>query len=192
MRKIVLFISALSVLTVLTVQAQYSTKGFFVKPHAIGAAWTLDDLDVDAESGGGGGLSLGYGFSDLLAIYFEGSAAQIDPDGGVKYTLAHADLGLQATLGSPSSRIKVFFTGAVSGRVAELRFAGQTIELSGPGYTVGGGVNYFFSSALGLDAGLQATFGSIEEVKVGAFSEEVSIDATSLRVNLGLVWYPGR
>lgn len=177
---------------ILSANAQYTTSGFFLKPHLIGAAWTLDDLDVDAESGGGGGLGLGYGFSEQWAVFIEGSAATIDaPDGG-DYTLAHFDIGARFTLGNASSKFKGILDAAFTGRSAQFDIFGTKVELNGTGITVGVGLNYFLSRSIALDTGLSWTFGSIDEIKVGAFTEDVSVDATSARFILGIAWFTGR
>lgn len=177
---------------ILSAHAQYTTDGFFLKPHLIGAAWTLDDLDVDAESGGGGGLGLGYGFSEQWAVFVEGSAATIDDPSGGEYTLAHFDIGARFTLGNSSSKFKGILDAALTGRSAQFDLFGTKIELNGTGFTLGVGLNYFLSRSVALDTGLAWTFGSIDEVKVGAFTEDVSVDATSARFILGIAWFTGR
>jgi hypothetical protein len=191
MKRILLLLVA-SVAFVGAASAQYSTRGFFVRPHLVGAAWRLDDFEEDAEAGGGLGLALGYGFNERVAAYLEFSGANIDPDTGSDYGLGHFDLGAMFTVGSYASRLKGNFMVALNGRAAELDQPGADIEASGAGLTLGGGVLWFTSPNLALDLNLLFTVGEISEVEVNGLTWNTNLDATSTRLNLGVAWFPGR
>lgn len=172
--------------------AQYSTEGFFVRPHFLGAAWELDDFETDTQAGGGMGVGLGYGFTKTVAAYIEFSGAQINPDEGDEYVLAHVDLGAIFTVGAPTSKVKGNFMVALNGRAFELDQPGANVEGTGGGLTAGGGVLYFVSQKVALDFNLLWSVGEISEIKVNGLTWTTNLDATSTRFNFGVAWYPGR
>ena len=98
LKRIAFLLSMLAVVP--AASAQFSTAGMTLRPHLVGAAWTIDNTTVDAESGGGIGLGFDYGFSELIAAYVELSGSSIDGAGGESYALAHVDLGARFTFGS--------------------------------------------------------------------------------------------
>jgi len=175
-----------------TASAPYSTRGFGLRPHFLGAAWSLDDFETDTQAGGGFGVNLAYGFSEVVAAYLEFSGAEIEPDEGDPYVLGHVDLGAIFTVGAPTSKVKGNFMVALNGRVFELDQPGANVEGSGGGLTAGGGVLYFVSHKVALDANLLWTFGEISEIKVNGLTWNTNLDATSTRFNLGIAWFPGR
>ncbi len=173
--------------------AQYSMKGFFLRPHLTGAAWSLDDLNEDGHSGGGAGLGLGYGISEMFAVFLALSGAIMENDAGSSYTLAHFDVGVQLNLSKAESAVKVVLDAASSARTARFEVSGTDIDFNGIGGTLGGGVMYFLSPSFALDGGVQIMFGSIDEISFGGEIADIpDFDATSARVNFGLAWFPGR
>lgn len=204
--KRLLLIPAFLLLTTASVQAQGAIsmesngEGFFVGLHLGAATWSVDDLEIDAESGGGAGLTVGYGFSQLISAYLTADAASISPDLGESYTLGHGDLGVLFTFGSTTSAVRPYLDAAFNVRQATADLVdettGQTEELtiSGNGLTVGGGVRYHLSLPLAIDAGAKLTFGNLTEAKLGGVSITLpeSASANSVRINVGLVWFPGQ
>ena len=172
--------------------AQYSTRGFALRPHFVGVSWSLDDFESDREAGGGFGVNLAYGFNEVVAAYIEFSGAQIDPGEGEPYALVHVDLGAIFTVGAPTSKVKGNFLVALNGRAFEIDQEGANVEGSGGGLTAGGGVLYFVSSKVAIDANLLWTFGEISDVEVNGLTWTTNLDATSTRFNLGIAWFPGR
>lgn len=173
----------------------YSTRGFSVGLHLNGTSWHLDEPDFNldgSDSGGGLGLDLSYGVSDLVSIFLNLDGASIDPDDGETYTLGHADLGARFAFGSTAKKFKPFAQVAFTGVVAEQEFGMNTLELSGGGLTLGGGILYFFSPAVALDTGLRLTIGQLTEVKLNNVSVDTEIDAQTSRFDVGIRWYPGR
>lgn len=169
-----------------------NTKGFFIGVHLNGTSWTVDDLGVSGENGGGMGLKLGYGFNQLVTIYGNIDGAVINPNEGGNYSLAHFDLGVNFNFGSQQRALRPYVDLALTGRAAQVTVGPAEIEISGAGFTAGGGLKYFFSLPLALDVGLLGTFGKLDEVSVGSISENISADASAVRLNIGIVWYPGR
>lgn len=182
------------------ISMQSNGEGFFVGLHLGAATWTVDDLQIDAESGGGGGLTVGYGFSQLISAYLSADAASISPDLGESYTLGHGDLGVLFTFGSTTSAVRPYADVAFGVRQASADLVddttGQTEELtiSGTGLTVGGGVRYHLSLPLAIDAGVKASFGNLTEAELGGVTIQLpeSASANSIRINVGVVWFPGQ
>jgi hypothetical protein len=171
-------------------------KGFFLGLALNGSALTADDLDSDTENGGGLQLQLGWGFSPKLAIFLDGSAASMDAD-GESWILSHGDLGLRYHFAGPGKSFVPFVEGAFTGWVGsqdDVDFGNGTgdLEISGAGFTLGGGFLYFFNSRVALNTGVKWTKGEFDKVKFQNVSVEgLDIDATSARLNIGLTFFLG-
>jgi opacity protein-like surface antigen len=95
-----------------------------------------------------------------------------------------------------------FIEGGISARVAgqddievvdEEGGASQEVdlEISGGGFTFGGGIQYHVAPAWALGAGLKWTVGEFSTVKVNNVSVDgFELDATSTRLNFGVTWRP--
>ncbi|MGH7696305.1 MAG: outer membrane beta-barrel protein [Gemmatimonadaceae bacterium] len=171
-------------------------KGFFLGLSLHGSSLTADDLDSDTQNGGGLQLQLGWGFTPKLAIFLDGSAASMDSD-GESWILSHGDLGLRYHFASPGKSFVPFVEGAFTGWVGsqdDVDFGTGTgdLEISGAGFTLGGGFLYFFNSRVALNAGVKWTKGEFDKVTFENVSVEgLDIDATSARLNLGITWFLG-
>ena len=79
-------------------------------------------------------------------------------------------------------------------RVPDCDFVGtQTVdvEVSGSGFSFGGGFLYFFNPKWALDVGLNVTTGEFDTVKFDNISiSGFEIDATSARLKVGVTWFP--
>ncbi len=176
--------------------ASAGAKGFFLGLALNGSALTADDLDSDTETGGGLQLQLGWGFNPKLAIFVDGSAASMESD-GESWILSHGDLGLRYHFASAGKSFVPFVEGAFSswiGSQDNVDFGSGTgdLEISGAGFTLGGGFLYFFTSRVALNAGLKWTKGEFDKVKFENVSVEgLDIDATSARLNVGITWFLG-
>ncbi|MDP9178967.1 MAG: outer membrane beta-barrel protein [Gemmatimonadota bacterium] len=168
------------------------TEGFFLAPHLLGASLEFEDEEV--ESGGGGGLTIGYGFTRMFSAFFtiDGASVDIrDPDISGDYTLAQADLGARLNFRSETRKAIPYIEAALTGRAAETTVEGVDIQLSGPAFTLGGGLNYYFQQKLALDVGLSLSFGRFDTLEIDG--DEVpyeEADATGTRFRVGLTWYP--
>lgn len=165
-------------------------RGFMVGVHLNGSAIQPDGSDT--ESGGGLGLRLGYGVSNHVTLYAEGDAASVDyaNDPG-SYTLAHVGLGVRGTFRGARARLRPFVEGALMGVAAADTENGSDVVISGGGLQVGGGLEYFFSRHVALDAGLTFGPGSFNRATVDG--ERVDVDKlnfTSSRFNLGVSFHP--
>lgn len=180
----------------------FGAKGLFLGAALNGSAIKLDEFNDNGgdETDSGGGLAIfgGWGFTPQLALYIEGSAARIDSDGD-SWTLSHGDLGLRYHFTGATRKFVPFIQGAFTARKGSLddvQFDDEDdvdVELTGTGFSLGGGFLYFLNQSVGLNADLKWTTGEFDKVKVGNISVDgLDIDATTSRINLGLTWFPGR
>jgi hypothetical protein len=66
-----------------------------------------------------------------------------------------------------------------------------TIKFNGGALSLGGGLSVYLRENLALDAGLKASFGTFNEIEIGALSiRDPDIEATSTRFKVGIVWWP--
>lgn len=139
------------------------------------------------ESGGGAGFRLGYGVSNHLSIFGEGDAANVNySDGDGSYALAHAGLGLRGSFGSTGSALRPYVEGALMGVAA----VDGDVTISGAGVQLGGGLEYFVSPHVALDAGLMAGPGALTKATVGGETQDFTrTNFTSSRFNLGVVFH---
>lgn len=181
-----------------------NTKGFFggleLSGNSIkGSGSGQDDFFEEQDTGGGFGLQLGYGFTPALAIFARLNGAGMttegtngDPD--VDYSLGQFDIGGRFNFANPARKlvpyVELAFTGI--GAVAKAEDVGtpDDLELSGTGFTGGGGVHYFFSPKFAFNAALAFTSGTIKEVKSGDITVDVDESVTTSRLSLGLTWFP--
>jgi opacity protein-like surface antigen len=162
---------------------------------------TIDvpDLSEGRESGAGIALRLGYGFTGKVAGVVDLTTASMQSDGD-KYTLAQADIGVRYHFSNASRRLVPFIDAAVTVLIASQEnvvldpddptLAGD-LDISGTGFTVGGGLLYFLGPQWALNGGFKYTRGSFDEVTFGDLSiSGLSFDANSTRLNFGVSWFP--
>lgn len=175
-------------------------SGFLLNLHLAGNSikWDVEGEDTERESGGGLGLGLGYGFGERFALVINLDAASVSSDdadaGDEDLALAHFDIGGRLNFGSTASAIRPYVNVAISG-VAEGTTSGdedENVTISGGGYTLGGGLQYFFSPRFALDAALQGTFGEFTKIQVGDESADLDEDFkfNTARLQLGVSWHP--
>ena len=142
-------------------------------------------------------LQAGFGFNAQLALFLEGSAAAMQTEGEESWILSHGDLGLRYHFAGAGRTLVPFLEGAItawSGLDDEADLAGEPgeLEVSGYGFTLGGGFLYFLNRRLALLGNLKFTKGEFNKVRFENVSVEgFDIDATSARINVGLIWFLG-
>lgn len=175
--------------------ARSNTAGFHAGLFLNGSSVKLEDSDA-VESGGGGSLHLGYGITQNVSVFVRGNAAQIQSDAGDdSYTMAHFDIGARYSFASAASALRPFVQGAVSGRAFSADLAGQgTLEARGPGFTAAAGLEYFFTPAIAMEAGLSYSLGKFNEGRLGGGEwvdfEDDAFNATSARFDIGVSIHP--
>ena len=181
-----------------------NTSRLFLGLGLNGTRLSVDESEFsEDESDSGGGLSgqIGWGFTPKFAIFLEAGAARVSTDDDEDFDLAHVDLGARYHFVSPSRALVPYLEAALTHRAAmadDIAFDDGNggieevdIELSGNGFSIGGGLQYFVAPNWALNAGLKWTTGQFDKLKVDDVSiEDLDIDATTTRLTVGVVWYP--
>lgn len=160
-----------------------TAKGFNASFRAHGMAYS--DSDEDSFSGGGGDLVLGYALSPALSIQAQlaGSSGSAD---GATLALAGFSLGGRFHINGGKAKLVPFVGAALASQSATFDIDGfGSVDYSGVGGEVEGGILYFFSPSLALDTGLSAAFTSL-----GNDTRVDDISATTVRVGVGVSWRP--
>ncbi|REL24822.1 hypothetical protein DYD21_16820 [Rhodohalobacter sp. SW132] len=163
----------------------YDNEGFFINGSVLGAAWTIDDLDIDAESGAGLGIKLGYNFNTNFGLFASIDGASIDSDNGDNYALGHFDIGVQGTFRTTEDRFRPFVRASVLGMSAQ----DDDVEINGAGFGLGAGALIFLSEKLAFDINYTHGWVGISEVKMGSQSFDVDEAATTGRFFIGLAYH---
>jgi hypothetical protein len=165
-----------------------------------GASISSDEFESERESGGGFSLQAGWGFTRLFTLLVDASGAVMGDDDH-EFVLMHFDLLGRFNFTSPARAWVPFIEGGITGRVAGQDdiaiiddnggFQEVDLEISGGGFTFGGGLQYHVAPAWALGAGVRWTVGEFSTVKVNNVSVEgFELDATSARLNFGVTWRP--
>jgi hypothetical protein len=164
------------------------TKGFQLGIGLNGSSLRAENSDT--ESGAGFHVRLGYGVSRNITLFFGGAGASMNDD---EYSLGQADLGIRGYFPG-KSRWVPFLEGAVTGRALVIDVGyNDNLEVTGTGFTAGGGVDYYVSRSVGLGVHLNYTFGEFTDAKMGKERASLgndSFSATGARFNMGLTWWP--
>jgi opacity protein-like surface antigen len=188
-----------TMLSASNLDAQVSkNSGFLLNLHLTGNSieWDVPEIETERETGGGIGLGLGYGIGERFTVLLNLDAASVSyedesEDDGER-ALVHFDIGGRFNFGSTASALRPYVNAAITG-VAEGEGEGdEAVVLSGGAFSVGGGLQYFFSPKLALDAGLTGSFGEFTQIAVGDETEEIDEDFkfTTARLQLGVSWHP--
>ena len=176
-----------------------TTRGLNLGVHLQAASLSVQE--EEGEGGGGLGVRVGYGLNRIVTLYFEADGVSVDSEKSDEFqgtwALAHADLGVRFhfanTLRSWVPYLEVAL-GARAASVKDVESNGQTvgdITFNGGSFSFGGGISAYLSQTFALDVGLKVTDGTFNEVNLGSVSlNNLDIDATSTRLNVGIVWWP--
>lgn len=175
--------------------APSKTTGFSVGLHAEGRSFDTDtDDDFEEFTGGGLGLELAYGFSSGLALFLDVSGGGLDSDDADEEAIDGSvtlDLGARVNFGGGRRSLVPFLEAAVSGIALAEDDLGSDMIFGGAGVTIGGGVQYFVSRTLSLNAGLRWTNGALTTVEVDGDQEDLDDQHfDSSRLILGATWHP--
>jgi hypothetical protein len=126
-------------------------------------------------------------------------------DAGTSYVQGYLDLGVRLLFGGGDRPLVPYGQAALSGQTATwtdlylVETSGRTTgpfraTFTGGAVTFGGGLLYFFSPALALDAGLALSLGSYTSVEVSGSSTSNfdALSSSAARVQLGVSWFPLR
>ncbi|PAP76524.1 outer membrane protein [Rubrivirga marina] len=156
--------------------------------HALG----YSDDDDDSFSGGGGALTLSYGVSPTLSVHAQLSGSSATGDAPYDLQLGRAGLGGRYHFGGGRAQLVPFVGAGVEFQTATYSAdatsgATGSVDYTGPAGEVEGGVRYFFSPSLAVDAGLSAAFASLS-YEAGGQTDTVA--ATTVFLGAGLTWQP--
>lgn len=173
-------------------QDRSSTRGLLLGLHLGAAAVQLDEEGAGgAENGGGLGLTLGYGFTDHFALLLRADGASINYEDDVEegsYGLGNVDLGGRYSFGSAAAALRPYAELGVSATALVDEIEDEEITFSGGAVFLGGGLEYFFSRRVALDAGLVIGKGKLTTVEFGGTSTDdfEDLDFTTSRLNVGV------
>jgi opacity protein-like surface antigen len=177
-----------------------NTRGLALGAHVGGASLSFEG--EPRETGAGGGVLLGYGFTPMVMVYAGADLAKVNIDdeefGESSYGLGHFDLGVRVSFANPQRALVPYVNAAFTARSASAEVTdgneSADISITGPAFTIGGGVQYFFSPRLALDAGLQLSSGKFNKVKLNGESADIpdADNSTTGRLNVGIKFYPQR
>lgn len=160
-------------------------QGFSASLRAHGMSYSDDDEVNNSFSGGGGDLTLGYGISPSISVHanLSGSTGSGDV---LDLGLGAFGIGGRFHINGGNAKLVPFVGAGASFQSASFTADGVTgsLDYSGAGGEVEGGLLYFFSPTLALDAGLSAAFATLTNDN----NDELS--ASIIRVGVGLSFRP--
>lgn len=185
--------------TPLASQTASTTRGFVLGAHLVGASLDLEDGENDG--GAGIGISAAYGFRSGLAIFLNASGARMNAsaEDAEDYTFGQGDLGVRYTFGATAQHWRPFLAAALSGvsvsweNVDFFEFGTADVEVSGPAFSVGGGVKYFLNPRWALDGNVLWSSGSFDQVKIDnvtvELDDEDEVKLNTVRLQFGFQYH---
>ena len=158
-----------------------------------------DDLNSRTESGPGVAAMIGWGITKNIAIALDASGAQISSVDG-NYNLGHADIGARWHFVNRTAFVPFVDVG-YAGRALMKRDVTLTDNLGntstgtltymGAGLSYGGGLDYFITPGIAFGGAFKWTTGRFSQVRFENLTvEDLQLDASSARFNMGFTWYP--
>lgn len=136
--------------------------------------------------GPGMGFQVGHGFDQHTSVFVRGSVGKTDVQ-GQSSGVTHVDLGLRYSFGGTSRALRPFALAALNGRLASDDVIGLgNAYARGIGFTGGGGLEYFVSPTVAIDAALLYSVGVSNQVRTNRSWEQTSLDANSRRIEIGI------
>lgn len=190
-----------ALLAALPAQAQESTTRGLSLGFGIQAA-SLSIEGGDEQGGGGVGIRVGYGFNRIVTAFLRIDGSEIDvrdEDSEIQgdWRLAHAEIGARFHFANSLRRWVPYLEAAVGARGVQVenpRVEGERVDqvdFNGSAFSLGGGLGIHFTRTLAADVGVVFSNGEFNEIDVGAVAvQNLDLDASSFRFNLGLAWWP--
>jgi opacity protein-like surface antigen len=189
MKKLFILVSLLFTYNQLQAQSinppVYDNEGFYANASILGAAWSLDDVNIDAEGGAGIGVKLGYNFNPKFGFFGSIDASSINSGNGDNYILGHFDLGVQGIFRTTTDRVRPFVKASVVGMSAQ----DEETEINGAGFGLGTGLYIGLSEKLGFDINYTHNWIDITEVKIGSDTYDADGSANTGRFFIGLTYH---
>lgn len=175
-----------------------TTRGLNLGFHLQGASLSIEGDDT-ADEGSGAGIRVGYGINRIVTLFadLDGAAITVEDAENLEgdWRIGHVDLGARFHFANSLRWWVPFLEAALGFRTVEVEDVGpnqeETVTFSGASFSVGGGMDFYFTESLALDLGLRFTGGEFNEIEIGSISVgDLDIDASSGRFNLGIIWWP--
>ena len=181
----------------LQAQVRSVTEGLRLNAHLTLHSMDIEDA-VGEQEGGGLGIAFGWGFSPRWMVFLAADGGGLETEFEDDAGLGHIDLGVRYSFAGEQKRWVPYIEAALTGfsrRIEGFSIEGDDFEIEhfGSGLSLGGGVQYYLTSAWALDGALRITGGELSQVAIdGGDREEMEeeIDASTTRVLLGVSWYP--
>jgi opacity protein-like surface antigen len=169
-----------------------STTGLSVGLHASSASLSLVE-DRSTTFGGGMSLGIGYGFTPRIALHVSTAGAVLRPSSEHRWLLGHADVEGRLNFTDGDRDWVPHMALGLGLRTANFEI-GESREQIGewhgnPGLVLGGGLSYFPSPRISIDASLRYGFGNLRQMSCPEKGEAPRTCATSTRLNVGASWY---
>jgi hypothetical protein len=102
------------------------------------------------------------------------------------------DIALSASFLDERSPLRPYLTSGITGVAESPRPDDTGLIVSGGGITIGGGLQYFTSPRVAIDAGLLFTSGSFTRIEVDGQQHEYDqgVGFSHSRLQLGVTWHP--
>jgi opacity protein-like surface antigen len=176
-----------------------TTRGLNLGVHVHAASLSVEG--ADAQEGGGLGIRIGYGLNRIITLYLELDGASVEVENAENlrgtWALGHVDFGARFHFANSLRRWVPYLEAAIGARAVSVSdpFVGNEeiddVTFSGGAFSVGGGLDVYFTQTLALDLGLKFSTGEFNQIDVGAVSiRNLDIDANSTRFKVGIVWWP--
>jgi hypothetical protein len=161
------------------------TEGFMATLKAQGTRYSDESTEL---GGAGANLTLGYGLTSQIAVVLQLGGSSMEDD----VSLGSVGLGVRYLLGGGRAKLVPYLGAAAAYQNATVESGGVSIEFSGPGGEIEGGVLYFFSPSWAISGGVTALFTSLDNPDL----EDLGIDseafsATTLNFAVGVSWSLG-
>jgi len=170
-----------------------TSSGFFVGLGAEGASIMTNDDAKTTDSGGGAGIVLGYGFSTRWSLYGQLSGATINAgESDDTYSLGHVDVGARVHFRAGRNVVVPFLQFGLSARGVSQDVNGVTVRGSGGALSFGAGLNAHFTPKVAFSSAVTWSVGNFDRFQVGNLvTGNFSVTATTTRLHVGLLWFPG-
>ncbi|WP_412070365.1 outer membrane beta-barrel protein [Rubrivirga sp. IMCC43871] len=161
-------------------RAASSRFGAAVRAHGL----SYSDSDSDSFTGGGGDLTLGYDVTPSITVYTQLRGSSGNGDGALSVALGGVSLGGRFAFGH--GKVVPYIGAGAAYQTATFDATGLgSLDYSGPGGELEGGVLYALSRSLSLTGGVGATFTTLS-----TDGRPDDISATTIRLGVGLSWRP--
>ncbi|MEM6802967.1 MAG: outer membrane beta-barrel protein [Bacteroidota bacterium] len=179
-----------------------NTKGFSINLNGVYSSWNsesnfLGELDDIEPTGLGIGLKLAYGFNQNIEVFLAYSGTSFSREfEWDTYVIGNLEIGGRYNFGATLRRIRPFVEAALSIHslsIDPITFDGGftifSLESSGVGFTGGGGLHFFLTQSLSLNANGKIAFGnfsstSLSGTEVDNLTETLDFTITSIHIGL--------